>query len=68
MAGRDVFLITVDPVAGTAVQTAVTGAKDFPVGMAMGPDGTATSTSFWDRLSPILSSHLPHTVRVPWSS
>ena len=39
VAGRDVFLITVDPVAGTAVQTAVTGATDFPVGMAMGPDG-----------------------------
>lgn len=38
-AGREVFLITVDPVAGTAVQTAVTGAKDFPVGMAMGPGG-----------------------------
>ena len=28
---------------------------------------TATPTSFWGRFSPILSSQLPHTVRVPWS-
>ena len=29
--------------------------------------GTATSTSFWDRFSPIINFNPPHAVCMPWS-